>query len=118
MSSTLYAFALAVARAQAVRAWIRVHNQDVKQRERGVRILVCYLPMKSPWLNPIEPKGVHGKHAIVEPAHLLDAHELAERICSYFYCPHEEHRIQEKPVDYALGIPTTIPSTVPNNLLS
>ena len=42
--------------SHAVRAWIRQHNQDVKQTGRGVRIVNCYLPLKSPWLNPIEPK--------------------------------------------------------------
>jgi len=25
----------------------------------GVRIRVCHLPVKAPWLNPIEPKWVH-----------------------------------------------------------
>ena len=40
---------------------------QVKQQGQGVRILVCYLPVKSPWLNPIEPKWVHSKRAIVEP---------------------------------------------------
>ena len=52
---------------QAVRAWIRAHNRQVKQQGHGVRILVCSLPVKSPWLNPIEPKWVHSKRAIVEP---------------------------------------------------
>jgi hypothetical protein len=28
---------------------------------------VCRLPVKSPWLNPIEPRWLHGKRAIVEP---------------------------------------------------
>ena len=29
--------------------------------------LSAFLPSKSPWLNNIEPKWVHGKRAIVEP---------------------------------------------------
>jgi len=82
--------------SQAVRAWIRVHNHQVKQPGHGVRLLVCCLPSKSPWLNPIEPKWVHGKRAIVEPARLLTAHELADRVCAYFNCPHDDHLIQEK----------------------
>lgn len=48
--------------------WIRAHNQAVKREGQGVRILACELPSKSPWLNPIEPKWLHGKRAIVKPA--------------------------------------------------
>ncbi len=81
---------------KAVRAWIRTHHQQVKQQGRGVRILSCSLPVKSPWLNPIEPKWVHGKRAIVQPDRLLSAHEVADRPCAYFGCPHEDHLIQEK----------------------
>ncbi len=36
--------------SQRVRAWIKTHNRQAK-REGGVRILACYLPVKSPWLN-------------------------------------------------------------------
>jgi len=60
--------------SKRVRAWIRLHNRTVKRGGQGVRIVVCYLPVKSPWLNPIEPKWVHSKRAIVEPARLLSAH--------------------------------------------
>ena len=74
-----------------MRAWIRAHNRRVKQVQQGVRILPCYLPVKSPWLNPIEPKWVPGKRAIVEPARLLSAQEIADRVCAYFDCPHELH---------------------------
>src|SRR5262249_17946096 len=41
--------------SQRVRAWIKTHNRRVKA-EGGVRVIACYLPVKSPWLNPIEPK--------------------------------------------------------------
>ena len=44
-----------------VREWIRTHNTRVKQTRQGVRILLAGLPTKSPWLNRIEPKWVHGK---------------------------------------------------------
>jgi hypothetical protein len=77
--------------SKAVRAWIRAHNRQVKQQGHGMRILVCYLPVKSPWLNPIEPKWVHSKRAIVEPARLLSAQEVADRVCAYHRCPHEPH---------------------------
>jgi DDE superfamily endonuclease len=82
--------------SKAVRSWLRTHNRQVKQCGQRVRILACYLPVKSPWLNPIEPKWVHGKRAIVAPTRLLSSHEVAERVCSYFDCPHEDHLIQEK----------------------
>lgn len=77
--------------SRAVRSWIKTHKQQVKQERKGVRILPCFLPTKSPWLNPIEPKWVHGKRAIVEPARLLTAQEVAERVCGYFGCEHEAH---------------------------
>jgi hypothetical protein len=34
------------------------------------------LPTKSPWLNPIEPKWVHGNPAVAEPARLLSMTKL------------------------------------------
>lgn len=74
-----------------VRNWLREHNRTVKQRGQGVRIVPFYLPTKSPWLNRIEPYWVHGKRSIVEPARLLSAQEVADRICAYFRCAHEPH---------------------------
>jgi len=80
-----------------VRTWLRHHNHYVKQTGRGVRILACRLPSKSPWLNPIEPKWVHGKRAIVEPDRLLSAQEVMERVYAYYGCEAESHlAISEK----------------------
>jgi transposase len=73
-------------RSQAVHRWLRAHNQRV-QRAGGVRLVPCFLPTKSPWLNPIEPKWAHGKRRIVEPARLLTVTELEERVCAAFACP-------------------------------
>jgi transposase len=73
-----------------VRAWLREHNQRV-QREGGVRLVPCFLPSKSPWLNPIEPTWVHAKRRIVEPTRLLTAHELEDRVCAAFGCPRCDH---------------------------
>jgi transposase len=84
--------------SKAVRAWIRAHNRAVKQQGHGVRLLVCYLPVKSPWLNPIEPKWVHSKRAIVEPTRLLSAQEVAERVCAYHGYPHEPHLALPDPI--------------------
>jgi DDE superfamily endonuclease len=76
--------------SRAVRAWIRAHNRQVKRTGQGVRIINCYLPIKSPWLNPIEPKWVHGKRRVVEPTRLLPAAELRARVCAAFDCPEED----------------------------
>lgn len=77
--------------SKMVRTGIREHNQQVKQSGQGVRILPLLLPKQSPWLNPIEPKWVHGKRAVVEPGGLLSAQQLAERVCAYFGCSYEPH---------------------------
>ena len=69
--------------SRRVRAWIREQNRQAKKRG-GVRILPCFLPSKSPWLNAIEPKWVHGKKAIAEPERTLTAQETKERICDYY----------------------------------
>ena len=77
--------------SQIVRTWIRQHNRQVKAGGVGVRSVACLLPSKRPWLNPIVPKGVHGKRAILEPARVLPAQELADRVCAYYGCSHEAH---------------------------
>jgi DDE superfamily endonuclease len=78
-------------KSQAVRTWIRQHNQQVKQTGKGVRMLPFLLPTQSPWLNPIEPKWVHAKRNVVEHDGLLTARQLAERVCAYFGCSYESH---------------------------
>ena len=79
-----------------VRHWVQEHN-DQARRVGGVRILVCPLPVKAPWLNPIEPKWVHGKRAILEPAQTLSAAEVERRACSYYGCSQHEHLQQTDP---------------------
>jgi hypothetical protein len=84
-------------RSAQVRTWIRVHNQQVKASGVGVRIVACPLPIKSPWLNPIEPAWVHGKRKVAEADRLLSAEEMAARMHAVFGCPREPHlRIPEK----------------------
>jgi transposase len=77
--------------SREVRGWVRAHNRAVKHTGAGVRIVLCPLPVKSPWLNPIEPRWVHGKRRVAEPARLLPAAELADRICAALGCAHEPH---------------------------
>jgi len=71
--------------SQTVREWINAHNRQAKQ-EGSCRFIVCRLPSKSPWLNPIEPTWVHGKRAVVEPARVLSTAELIPRVCAYYQC--------------------------------
>ena len=71
--------------SKRVRAWIKAHNRKARA-EGGVRIVACFLPVKSPWLNPIEPKWAHGKKAVVEPDRLLAAAEVRTRVCDYYGC--------------------------------
>jgi transposase len=78
-------------KSKFVREWIAAHNREVRERGSGVRIVPCFLPKKSPWLNAIEPKWVHGKRNVVEPDLVLTAHELADRVCEVFGCTHEPH---------------------------
>lgn len=82
--------------SKQVKTWLRQHNKTVLREESGgVRIIPCWLPIKSPWLNRIEPKWVHGKRAIVEPARLLTASELRQRVCDYFGCEQTELLTQQ-----------------------
>jgi transposase len=76
--------------SREVRRWLRDHNRRA-HRVGGVRLVPCFLPTKSPWLNPIEPKWVHGKRRVAEPARLLTAAELEARVCAAFGCPVSDH---------------------------
>ena len=80
--------------SQRVRVWIKAHNRRAKAAG-GVRIIACPLPIKAPWLNPIEPKWVHGKRAIVEPERRLTAHEVKDRVCQYYGCEQVEPLVQK-----------------------
>jgi len=76
--------------SRALRHWSRAHNQHVKPEGHGIRIVSGFLPIQSPWLNPLEAQWVHGKRAVVEPSRLLTAGELVERVNTHFGCPHQE----------------------------
>jgi transposase len=82
--------------SQIVRTWLRQHNRQVKKTGCGARLVACFLPSKSPWLNPIEPKWLHGKRKVAEPDRLLSAAELADRVCAVYDCPHEPHLVTPK----------------------
>lgn len=71
--------------SREVKGWIRAHNQKAR-REGGLRIIACELPVKSPWLNPIEPRWLHGKRAICEPDGELTLKEVMDRVCAHYDC--------------------------------
>lgn len=85
--------------SKAVKGWLREHNQAAlaarRKGEAAVQLVPCWLPTKSPWLNPIEVQWVHGKRAVVEPSRKLSAEELEGRVCSYYKCEPQAHLAQE-----------------------
>jgi DDE superfamily endonuclease/Winged helix-turn helix len=83
--------------SQSVRAWLRTHNRQVKRTGQGVRLIACFLPVKSPWLNPIEPKWLVGTRRVAEPERLLTALEVVERVCTAYGCPHHPHLLAPPP---------------------
>ena len=85
-------------KSEKVRNWLHEHNRQVKATGKGVRIVGCLLPGKSPWLNPIEPKWVHGKRAVSEAERMLTAEELEDRVCAYYDCPRETHLLMPQKV--------------------
>jgi transposase len=72
-------------RADAVAGWVRGHNEHARQA-RGVKLVICELPVASPWLNNIEPCWTHAKKAIMEPDRKLTAQEITGRVCDHFGC--------------------------------
>ena len=69
--------------SKRLRQWIRLHNQTAKATG-DVRLLTHLLPLKSPWLNPIEPRWIHAKRAICEPDGDLSVDETKRRLCAHF----------------------------------
>jgi transposase len=79
--------------SREVAAWIAAHHRAVKTGDAQIRIVACPLPIKSPWLNPIEPKWVHGKKRVVEPARLLTLDELEARVYDALGADHADHLV-------------------------
>jgi hypothetical protein len=67
--------------SKGVRRWLGSHNRHVKNSGEGARIVTCFLPKESSWLNVIEPKKwLHGKRKVVEPEGLLDAPMFVQKL--------------------------------------
>ncbi len=69
--------------SQRLREWIRAYNRAAKAAGEP-RLLVHALPLKSPWLNPIEPCWIQAKRAVCEPAGDLSPAELRRRLYVHF----------------------------------
>lgn len=66
-----------------IRQWTRAYNRAAKAVAEP-RLLIHQLPVKSPWLNPIEPRWVHAKRAVCEADGALTPTELRRRLCRHF----------------------------------
>jgi hypothetical protein len=66
------------------RRWVWAYNQTAK-RNGDVRLLTCLLPVKSPWLNPMEAHWIHAKRKTAEPDGELSVIELKRRLCTHFH---------------------------------
>ena len=92
--------------SQIVRAWLRTHHRSVKRTGQGVRLLVGFLPVTRPWLNPIEPTWLQGKKRVAEPQCVRSSIELADRVRAMCECPQHPpppKPLQRTPLDCTLG---------------
>jgi len=69
--------------SKRIKRWIRRYNRWAKAHGK-TRLLVFWLPRKSPWLNPIEPHWAHAKRQVCEPSGDLSLAELKHRVAAYF----------------------------------
>lgn len=70
-------------KSRKLKRWLREHNQAAKRKD-DVRLLTCLLPVKSPWLNPMEAHWIHAQRKIAEPNGELSVAELKRRLCAHF----------------------------------
>ena len=75
-------------KSKKLKAWMCEHNQQARGKE-DVKVAAWLLPKKSPWLNPIEPRWIHGKRAVLEPGkNNLLPDILQHRLCAYYQVDH------------------------------
>jgi transposase len=65
--------------------WVEEQNRRAERGE-GVKVVICELPVASPWLNNIEPCWTHAKRAVMEVDRKLTAAEITNRVCEHFHC--------------------------------
>ncbi len=66
------------------RTWIRAYNQRAK-REGLTRLIVCFLPVRSPWLMPLEAVFGYTKHQILGDRLFGAVAELRDAVQEYFH---------------------------------
>jgi transposase len=71
--------------SEGVACWVKEQNQRARRGE-GVRVVICELPVASPWLNNIEPCWTHAKRAVMEVDRKLTAAGITSRVCEHFGC--------------------------------
>jgi transposase len=71
--------------SEGVACWVKEQNQRARRGE-GVRVVICELPVASPWLNNIAPCWTHAKRAVMEVDRKLTAAEITSRVCEHFGC--------------------------------
>ena len=70
--------------SKRLKQWLCEHNLLAKKADDGVRLLTYLLPIKSPWLNPMEPIWLHAKRKVAEFDGSLSVAVLKARLCAYF----------------------------------
>ena len=70
-------------KSKKLMSWIYQYNQNAK-RNGDVRLLTCLLPVKSPWLNPMEAHWLHAKRKIVVPDGEFTVTALKRRLSAHF----------------------------------
>jgi transposase len=70
---------------EEVSRWVEEQNRRA-EHGAGVKVVICELPVASPWLNNIEPCWTHAKRAIMEVNRKLTAAEITTRVYEHFQC--------------------------------
>lgn len=71
--------------SEEVAHWVEEQNHRAGRGE-GVKVMICELPVASPWLNNIEPCWTYAKKAVMEVDRKLTAAEITNRVCEHFKC--------------------------------
>jgi transposase len=66
-----------------LRRWVCEYNRQAKQSGR-IRLLLVYLPRRSPWLNPLEAIFSQAKRRVIGRNQVADNEELRVRVEQYF----------------------------------
>ena len=69
---------------KCLRGWASAYNRDAARRGE-TRLMLFFLPTRSPWLNPIEPRWMQCKRAIYSEETTPTVHQLTQSIHDYFH---------------------------------